>query len=70
MAAAAVRGNHDERNAGSVTEEIKRLDIAGVIVAATFIHGDEDRGALPEFLVVLDGIDDLLDVAFEEIELR
>jgi len=53
VAAAAVRGNHDERNTGSLTEEIERLDVARVIVAAAFIHGDEDRGALPEFLVAL-----------------
>ena len=47
VAGLGVLRNHDQRNARAVAEEIQRLHIAGVIVAAAFVEGDEDRCVLP-----------------------
>ena len=45
-------GRDDERrDAGAVAEVVERLDVAGVVVAAAFVEGDEDGGALPQFLL-------------------
>ena len=40
--------NRNERNACAVAEEVDRLDVAGIIVAATFVGGDEDCRRRPE----------------------
>src|ERR1700736_5971692 len=63
-------GDDDERNARAVAEEVERLDVAGVIVAAAFVEGDDKRGAFEKFLVALQVIHDLIDHALEQIELR
>src|SRR6267378_43111 len=68
MATTAVGGYHDQWDARAITEEIEVLDIAGVIVTAAFIDSDEDRSALPEFLVALNGVDDFLDEALEQVK--
>src|ERR1700730_16511062 len=36
--------NHEHRNPGPIAEEIERLDIAGVVVAAALVERDYDRG--------------------------
>src|SRR6202022_1496828 len=51
------RRNRNERNAGAVAEEVDRLDIAGIVVAAAFVGGDEDRRRRPEFRIALHPID-------------
>ena len=71
MCPAVVYGrDHDHRNAGAVTEEVQRLNVAGVIVAAAFVEGDEDRRGLPQSRIGLHSVDDLLHEAFEQIQLR
>ncbi len=65
-----VRRDDNERDAGAVAEEVDRLHVAGVVVAAAFVEGDEDGGVLPQSRVGLDFIDDLLGEAFEQVELR
>src|SRR6202035_2505211 len=37
-----IRRDHDQRDTGAVAEEVERLHIARVVVAAAFIEGDED----------------------------
>ncbi len=63
-------GDDDQGNPRSVSKEVERLYIAGVIVSAPFVEGDEDRSALPSFRTGLDGINNLLGEAFENIQLR
>ena len=41
------RRHGDERNARAVAEEVEQLDVAGVVEAAAFIGGDEDRRRRP-----------------------
>ena len=36
-----------QRNAGAVAEEVQRLHVTGIIVAAAFVEGDEDGGVWP-----------------------
>ena len=63
-------GRHgEEDDTRAVAEVIERLYVAGIIVTAAFILGDEDRGVFPELRVLLDFIYDLLAEAFKEIEL-
>ena len=56
--------NRDERNAGAVAEEVDRLDIAGIVVAAAFVGGDEDRRRVPEFGIALHPVDQRLQEFF------
>jgi hypothetical protein len=35
-----------KRDAGAVAEEVERLHVARVVVAAAFVEGDEDGGVL------------------------
>src|SRR5258705_12725045 len=44
VAAGGEGRNRDQRNARAITEEVQRLDIAGVIEAAALVHGDEQNG--------------------------
>src|SRR6266851_2564211 len=69
MSATAVVGNHDQRDTRAIAKEIQVLDIAGVVVAAAFIHGDEDRGAFPKLWIGSYAVDDFLHEALEEIKL-
>src|SRR5579872_288364 len=62
--------DHDHGDAGAVAEEVDRLDIARVIVAAALVRGNHDRRILPQRRIRLDPIDDLLDEAFEELPFR
>ena len=48
MAALRVGRDHDGRDARAVTEEVERLDVAGVPVSAALIEGDQDRGVRPQ----------------------
>src|ERR1700674_5005864 len=61
--------DQNHRDASAVAQEVERLDIPRVIVAAAFVERDEDGSALPEILVALDAVNDLFDEAFEKIEL-
>ena len=65
-----VRRDDDQRDARAVAEEVERLHVAGVIVTAAFIEGDQDGGVFPEIRIGLNGVDDFLCEAFEEVELR
>ena len=60
----------DDRNSGAVAEEVKRLNVAGVVVAAALVEGDEDGGATPQRGIGFDGDDDFFDEAFEEVKFR
>src|SRR6266481_403934 len=42
VARVGVRRNHSQRNARAVAEEIERLHISRVVIAAAFIHGYEN----------------------------
>jgi hypothetical protein len=70
VTARRVRRDRDERDARAVAEEVERLHVAGVPVAAALVERDEDGGVLPELGLRLDRVDDLLGVALEEVELR
>jgi len=61
--------NCEEDDAGAVAEEVQRLHVAGVIVAAAFVLSDEDRGAGPELWIGVNPIHYLLHEGFEEVEL-
>ena len=69
VASLSVGRDDDQRDAGAVAEEVERLNVSGVVVAAAFIEGDEDCGVPPQFGLALHGIDDFLGEAFEEVEL-
>jgi len=69
VAALGVLGDDDQRDAGTIAEEVDWLNVTGVIVSAALIPGDEDGSVGPESRVGLDLVDDLLGEAFEEIEL-
>ena len=45
VARVGVRRNHNQRNARAVAEEIERLHISRVVIAAAFIHRHENRSA-------------------------
>src|SRR5262245_26853109 len=64
-------GRHcDERNARTVAEEVELLDIAGIIIAAAFIEGDEDRRRLPKSRIRLHASDDGLHELLVKVQLR
>ena len=46
------------------------LDVTGIVVAATFVKRDEDRSALPQFLVGLNALHDFLNEPFEQVKFR
>ena len=69
VASRAVRRDDDQRNTGAVAEEVQRLHVAGIVVAATLIFGDEDSSFFPQFRVGLHGVNDLLSETFEQIQL-
>ena len=70
VAAARERRDRDHRDARAGAEEVDRLDEAGVVVAATLVDGDEDRGILPHLRVRLGQVDDVAREGLEEVELR
>ena len=69
VACFCVRRNHDERNARAVAKVVEWLHVAGVVVTAAFVHGDEDCSARPQFGIALHGVDDFLYEAFEQVDL-
>src|ERR1035437_2549185 len=69
-AAGGIGGNHDERNAGAIAEEIDGLDVARIPVAATLVKGDKDGGVGPKFRLGLPLGDNLADECFEDVDLR
>src|ERR1700722_13914062 len=70
VATLGVGRDDQQRNTGSVAEEVYRLNVARVVVTAAFVLSDEDRGAGPDFRLRLHSVDDVLDEAFEQFELR
>src|SRR4029077_19117683 len=64
------RRDRDHGNTWTRAEEVDRLNEAGIIITATFVHGDEDCRAFPLLLVALCELDDVLGEGFEQIELR
>ncbi len=60
----------EQRDPRAVAEEVHRLNVARVPVAAPFIEGDEDGGALPDRRILADLQFDLAHEGLEEIELR
>src|SRR6266478_1715159 len=62
--------NHNERNTRTIAEEVQRLDVAGVIVAAAFVERNNQRGGRKQFGFGLEEVDDFLHHALEQIELR
>src|SRR5262249_33170095 len=70
VTAARERRNRYHRDARAGAEEIDRLDEAGVVVAATLVDGDEDRGILPYLRVRLDQVDDVAREGLKDVEFR
>ena len=68
-AAGRILGNHQQWDARAVAEKVQRLHVAGVIVAAAFAEGDEDRRIVP-IRRILHQVDDLLRVQLKHVELR
>jgi hypothetical protein len=62
-------GYDNQRDPGAVTEEVERLHIAGVTVAAALIEGDEDGGTCPSFGTGLDRVHYFLSESFKEVQL-
>jgi hypothetical protein len=52
------------------TEEVERLDEAGVVESPAFVDGDEDRRLRPLLLIALSEVDDVMRKCLEQIELR
>ena len=65
MARLGVSGYNDQRDAGAIAEKVQRLHIAGIIVAAAFIHGDENRGVTPKGGIAFHGVHEFLHEAFK-----
>jgi hypothetical protein len=61
-----IRRNHNQWNARSVTEEIERLNVTRIVVAAALVHRDKDRRGLPNFRIAPHLINDLFDISFEQ----
>ena len=61
--------DHDQGYARAVVEEAHRLHISRVVVAAALVKRDENGGVI-RVGRRLHLIDDLLDEAFEQVELR
>src|SRR5262249_45234525 len=51
-------------------EEIEWLNVAGVVITATLVHGDEQHRGSKKLLVGGEMVHDFLDHALEEVELR
>src|SRR5579875_336465 len=73
MTDAAARGewrDREQRHPGAVAEEIERLDIARIPVAAALIEGDEDRGTGPERGMRFHRLDQPARKRLQDVELR
>jgi hypothetical protein len=60
VAARRERRDSDHRDTRTGSEEINRLDEAGVVKSAPFVGGDEDRRLCPQSLIALSEGDDVL----------
>src|SRR4029077_13617044 len=60
----------DQWNTRAVAEEIERLNVARVVIAAAFVEGDDQSSALEQFGVGLEVVNDFIDHTLEQIELR
>src|SRR6266852_6966455 len=60
--------NDNQRNARPVAKEVQGLNVAGVIVAAAFVEGDDQRGLSEKIGPGSQVIHRSLDHAFEEVE--
>ncbi len=58
--------NHDHRDARTVSEEVDRLNVAGVVQPARFIRRNEDSRLLPDGILRLDRVDDVAGEGFEQ----
>src|SRR5216684_8345345 len=70
VAAAREKRDGDHRDTRARAEEVDRLDEARIIVAAAFVHGDENRRLRPLLLVALGERDDVRGEGLEKAELR
>ncbi len=69
VAASGERRYGDHGNAWARAEEINRLDEAGVIVTAAFVHGDEDGSFRPLFRVALREFNNVLSEGLKQTPL-
>src|SRR5271169_6230554 len=68
--AAGGEGGHDDQwNPSAIAEEVERLNVAGIIVAAALVEGDED-GYTGPLGRVLNRIYDLLGECLKQVKLR
>ena len=65
MPAGAVSRNHQQRDSRAVAEEVERLHVTGVIIAAALVEGDEDRRVLPKGRIRLHRVHNLLRETFK-----
>lgn len=65
-----VRRNHNQRNARAIAEEIERLHISRVVIAAAFVYSHENCSSAPESGIRLDHVHDLLDEPFKQVPFR
>src|SRR4030088_1052995 len=70
MPGLGVLRNHERGYPGAVTKVVERLNVAGVVVTAALVEGDDDGGTLPQVFVGLDAVHDFLYEALKQIELR
>src|SRR5260370_6306622 len=68
VASAGEGRNDNQRNARPVAKEVQGLNVAGVIVAAAFVEGDDQRGFSEKIGPGSQVVEGLLDHAFEEVE--
>src|SRR5260370_14880054 len=68
VASAGEGRNDNQGNARPVAKEVQGLNVAGVIVAAAFVEGDDQRGLSEKIGPGSQVIHRFLDHAFEEVE--
>src|SRR5215813_13909867 len=61
---------NNQWNPWSVAEEVERLNVSGIIVAAAFVQGDHQGCACKQLGIRLQAVNDLLCHAFKQIKLR
>src|SRR5260370_6724081 len=70
MSGLGMRRDYQRGYPGTVAKVVERLNVAGVVVTAALVEGNDDGCALPQFPVGLDAVHDFLYEALKQIELR
>src|SRR5262249_232421 len=69
VAALGKGGNDDERDARTVTEEVQRLEVAGIPVTAAFVKGNDEGRIFGQFVMALEPGEKAVDKRFKYVQL-